>query len=156
MRTPALSAAVFLLCGAASAQPFVFEGSRDSYKTAQDVYSRLGEQCPRLISSVPDFASIGLHLVAPGSQGVYGPIIQQFEARSVLVVTIKINPRATRVPVNLVPKSHVASIAVIDTPQVAILVLDNPAALWLCDKSIVAGDRMALIPAPALHEIFGR
>lgn len=123
MRTPALSAAVFLLCGAASAQPIVFEGSRGSYKTAQDVY---------------------------------GPVIQQFEAKSVLVVTIKINPRATHVPANLVPKSHVASIAVIDTPQVAILVLDNPAALWLCDKSIIAGDRVALITAPALHEIFGR
>lgn len=156
MRTPGLSAALFLLCRAAYAQPLAFEGPRDSYQTAQNIYARLGEQCPRLLASAPDFASIGLHLVAPGSQGVFGPVIQQFEAKSVLVITIKINPRAKLVPTYLVPKNRVASMAVIDTTRVAILVLDNPAALWLCDKSIFEGDRIALIPAPDLHEIFGR
>lgn len=156
MRTLGLTAALLLFYGTACAQPFLFDGPRDTYKKAQDLYARLGEQCPRLVSSAPDFASIGLHLVAPGSQGVYGPVIQQFEAKSVLVVTIKINPRAKLVPAHLVPKNRAASMAVIDTPRVAILVLDNPAALWLCDKSIFEGDRMALIPAPALHEIFGR
>ena len=150
-----LAGILILGCGTAYAQPFVFDGPRDRDKVAQSAYVTLGQQCPRLIQSEPDYASIGLHRVAPGSQGVYGPVIRQFEARSVLVITIKLLPRTKTVPAPVVPKNRIASMAIIDAQQSAILVLDNPAALWLCDKSIFEGDRMALIPAPGLHDILG-
>ncbi len=146
-----------LLAGpAAHAQPFVFDGPRDSWKTAHDAYVRVGEQCPRMITSEPDYAAIGLHLVAPGSQGLQGQLIQQFEAHSVLVITLRLGPKVKTIPARIVPKNRLMSLTVIDTQRSAIIALDNTAALWLCDKTVPEGDRMALVPAPALHDILSR
>ena len=78
---------------AACAQPFVSEGLRDRYKTAYAAFVYRGEQFPRLIMSKVDYLSGGLDRVAPGSQGVYGPVIRQFAARSVPVIPIKRIPR---------------------------------------------------------------
>lgn len=153
MRGLALLVIALLAGPAAHAQPFVFEGPRDTWKTAKAAYLRVGEQCPRMITSEPDYAAIGLHLVAPGSQGLQGPLIQQFESRSVLVITLRLGPKVRTVPARIVPKNRVMTLTVIDTQRTAIIALDTASALWLCDKTVPEGDRIALVPAPALHDI---
>lgn len=145
---------LLVACGKAHAQTFVFDGPRDSWRIARAAYGRLGEQCPRLLLSEPDYTSIELQLGAPGSQGVYGPLIQQFEARSVLIVTLRLTTRLKSIPVRIAPRSRIITLAVIDTQRTALVALDSPAALWICDRGAPDSDRMTLLPAPTMHEIF--